>query len=100
MHVAVAPSRGDRAGWWRREGLMARLGGMLTQVTRRSLGEADKGLGVFRTGLDRLIVRGRWLTPREASPTPRSMREHAKAEPSKEREYGEKSVASPLVPLP
>ena len=54
------------------------------------MGEADKGLWVFGTGLDRLVVRGRCLAPRGSSPAPRSMQEHAKAEQSKAQECVEK----------
>ena len=69
---------------------MAGLDGVLTHVARRYMGEADKGLWVFGTGLDRLVVRGRCLAPRGSSPAPRSMQEHAKAEQSKAQECVEK----------
>jgi hypothetical protein len=90
IHLAVALSRGDQAGWWSREGLMAGLGCVLTHVARRYMGEADKGLWVFGTGLDRLGGRGYRLAPRGSSPAPRSVQEHAKAEQAKEQECGEK----------
>jgi hypothetical protein len=90
LHVAVAAWRGDQAGWWSREGLMARVGGVRTHVARRDRGEADQGLGGFGTGLDRLVVRGRRLAPRGSSPAPRSMPEHAQAAQSKEQACVEK----------
>jgi hypothetical protein len=100
VHLAAAPAPGDQAGWWSREGLMARLGGLCTRVTRGSMGEASKRFWGFGTGLDRLGGRRCRLARRGSPPAPRSMQEQAEAEQSEEQECVEKQVMSHVVPLP